>query len=98
MGKVRKLRKKYNALRAKSKTSSDSLPLSLNPENQNDVTSTAENSFGIESESQHPMEDLDARSTYSISKSIKSSLSGVSIQKKVKQRLRHELFLKSKFC
>lgn len=90
MGKVRKLRKKYNALCAESKKNRSS----------DDFVSVTKSNIPASELISAVVGDVDnrstARSTYSISKTIKSSLGGMSIQKKDKQKLRHELFLKSK--
>lgn len=93
MGKVRKLRKKYNALCSKIKTPTETQPLK-SEKNDKDVINF-ESEFDFESLSRS-VSNLDNGSIYSVSKSIKSAVSGMSIQKKEKRKLRHELFLRSK--
>lgn len=93
MGKVTRLRKKYHTLCVKNKEAEREVSSTTHQQAYNtDSSSNPDIDFLLKVAGKKS--DFDVKSTYSISKSIKSCMSG--IQKKDKQRLRHELFLKSK--
>lgn len=110
MSKVKRLRKKYRALCSKAQQASGNISKNVDvddePQNSSKLDRIAKKKeeksqlnslydmiIDAKGSSSH---DFDSRSTYSISKTIKSNLSGLSIHKKDKQRLKHELFMKSK--
>lgn len=87
MGKVRRLRKKYRALCSNNEMKQSSAQ----------IEASSLNTFLIRESQMKPQENVDTfdvGSTISISKSIKSCVTG--IKKKQKQKLRRELFLNSK--
>lgn len=112
MSKVKRLRKKYRALYSKAQKISahqtqeenvEEKPPTSNPktnplasakhEKRNQINNLYDMIIDAKG---NGARDFDSRSSYSISKSIKSNLSGQSILKKDKRRLKHELFMKSK--
>lgn len=112
MSKVKRLRKKYRALCSKAQKASDNLTKNVDVDDKLGSSNSKSDQIASKKKEQKTQlnslynmiidaktnvsGDFDSRSTYSISKSIKTNFSGQSILKKDKQRLKHELFMKSK--
>lgn len=112
MSKVKRLRKKYRALCSKAQKASDNLTKNVDVDDKLGSSNSKSDQIASKKKEQKSQlnslynmiidaktnvsGDFDSRSTYSISKSIKTNFSGQSILKKDKQRLKHELFMKSK--
>ncbi|KAK7601959.1 hypothetical protein V9T40_009400 [Parthenolecanium corni] len=110
MSKVKRLRKKYRALCSKAQKASDNLTKNVDVDDKLGSSNSKSDQIASKKKEQKSQlnslynmiidaktnvsGDFDSRSTYSISKSIKTNFSGQSILKKDKQRLKHELFMK----